>query len=88
MTLGHKGAFLAQAGGIVRIDAIKAEVRSAVGAGDSFVAGMTYGLADGRSMLDAFKLGVAAGTAAVLTPGTQMARRHDVERLYAQLGGA
>jgi 6-phosphofructokinase 2 len=87
VTLGHRGAFLAQADGVVRLDAINAEVRSAVGAGDSFVAGMTYGLAEGRSMLEAFRLGIAAGTAAVLTPGTQMARRHDVERFYAQLSG-
>jgi 6-phosphofructokinase 2 len=87
VTLGHRGAFLARPDGVVRLDAIKAEVRSAVGAGDSFVAGITFGLAQGRNMLDAFKLGVAAGTAAVLTPGTQMARRADVERFYAELHG-
>jgi 6-phosphofructokinase 2 len=38
------------------------EVRSAVGAGDSFVDAMTLGLALGRPLDEAFALTVAAGT--------------------------
>jgi len=30
-------------------------------------------------------LGMAAGAAAVLTPGTQLCRRQDVKRLYAEV---
>jgi 6-phosphofructokinase 2 len=56
--------------------------RSAVGAGDSFLAALTLGLAQGRDPEDAFALAVAAGTAAVLTPGTELCRRTDVERIY------
>ncbi len=58
---------------------------SAVGAGDSFVAGMTFALARGKSAEDAFTLGMAAGAAAVLTQGTQLCRREDVERLHAEV---
>lgn len=85
VTLGHEGAILASKEGIVRKRAPQVEVRSAVGAGDSFVAGMTAGLARGLSARDAFVMGMAAGTAAVLTPGTELCKREDVERLRAQI---
>jgi 6-phosphofructokinase 2 len=86
VTLGHEGAILASKEGAVRKAVPQVEVRSAVGAGDSFVAGMTYGLATGLSPREAFVLGMAAGTAAVLTPGTELCKRADVERLRLEIG--
>ena len=47
---------------------------------------MTLGLAQGRSPEDAFAYGTAAGAAAVLTAGTGLCRREDVERLYLEIG--
>jgi 6-phosphofructokinase 2 len=85
VTLGHKGAFLAHRDGVLRLPAMEIEARSAVGAGDAFVAGMTLGLARGLPPSQAFRLGMAAGTAAVLSPGTELARRADVERLFKEL---
>lgn len=82
VTLGHEGAVLATRDGVRRLRPPNVVVRSAVGAGDSFVGGMTFALAEGRSAEDAFVLGLAAGTAAVLTPGTELCRRADVWRLY------
>ena len=64
--------------------ALPVTAKSAVGAGDSFVAAMTLALARGRSMREAFVHGVAAGTAAVMTPGTELCRREDVERMFDQ----
>jgi 6-phosphofructokinase 2 len=83
LTLGPKGGVLGTADGVARMAAPEVETRSAVGAGDSFVAGMTYHLWLGRSPSEAFCWGMAAGAAAVLTPGTGLCRREDVERLYA-----
>lgn len=60
-------------------------VRSTVGAGDSMVGGMVLGLARGWEPLDAVRFGVAAGAAAVMTAGSELCRREDTERLYAQL---
>jgi len=60
-------------------------VRSTVGAGDSMVAGIVLSLARGMSVRDAGRFGVAAGAAAVMTPGTELCRREDAERLYAQM---
>lgn len=85
VTLGRDGSFLARRGGVLRQAPMPVTARSAVGAGDSFVAAMTYALARGRPPEEAFRWGTAAGTAAVLTPGTELCRRDDVERLFAQL---
>jgi 6-phosphofructokinase 2 len=81
VTLGHRGALLAGPGGVLRMSALPVKARSAVGAGDSFVGGMTLGLAKGLTAEIAFQLGMAAGTAAVLTPGTGLCKREDVESL-------
>lgn len=83
VTLGRDGALLADGEGVFRMPALPVEARSAVGAGDSFVAAMTLALAQGRPAREAFVRGVAAGTAAVLTPGTQLCKRSDVDRLFA-----
>jgi 6-phosphofructokinase 2 len=84
LTLGRDGALLAMRGELHRIPGLKITPTSAVGAGDSFVAAMTLGLAQG-STKDAFALAVAAGTAAVLTMGTELCRREDVERIYEEI---
>jgi len=52
-----------------------------VGAGDSFLAAMVWSLASGHSLETAFRYGVAAGSAALLMPGTELCRQEDVERL-------
>jgi 6-phosphofructokinase 2 len=55
---------------------------SKVGAGDSMVAGIVLSLARGKPLRESVLFGVAAGTAAVMTPGTELCRREDTERLY------
>ena len=81
VTLGPDGAVLATAAGVVRREAIHVRVRSAVGAGDSFVGAMVWALAHGHPMERAFRLGMAAGAAAAMTPGTELCNRDDVFRL-------
>jgi 6-phosphofructokinase 2 len=87
LTLGAEGALLVWKDGVKRLRSPDVEVKSAVGAGDSFVAGLTFGLSEGRSVEDAFALAVAAGAAAVMTAGTELCRKKDVDRLYADLRG-
>ncbi len=57
-------------------------IKSKVGAGDSMVAGMVLSLSQGKSIEDAFIYGIAAGSAAVMTPGTELCRKIDTDRLY------
>lgn len=85
VTMGHEGAILVGEAGVYRLTAIPVEARSAVGAGDSFVGAMTLALVQGLSVTDAFRRGVAAGTATVLTPGTGLCLPADVERIYGEV---
>lgn len=86
VSMGHRGALMVEAERVLALPAIPVETRSAVGAGDSFVAAMTFGLAEGWSTEQAFRLGMAAGAAAVLTPGTDLCHGADIERLAATIG--
>lgn len=86
VTLGDDGALLVTQEGTLRMPAVRVKAISAVGSGDSFVAAMVFGLARGDTVEDAFRLGLAAGAAAVLTPGTDLARPEDIHRLFDDIG--
>lgn len=83
VSLGERGALLVAEGTELRMPAIEVPIGSAVGAGDSMVAGITLALAAGKSLEETLRYGIAAGAAALITPGTELARREDVERLYS-----
>lgn len=83
VSLGDRGALLVAEDAELRMPAIEVPAGSAVGAGDSMVAGITLALASGKSLEEALRYGVAAGAAALITPGSELARRKDVERLYS-----
>ena len=85
VTLGADGALLVSKNEAWRVATPPVEARSAVGAGDSFVGAITLAIAQGQPMDTALAYGVAAGTAAVLSPGAELSRAEDVERLYAEL---
>jgi 6-phosphofructokinase 2 len=85
LTLGHRGALLVTADKAFRAAPITVKVVSAVGAGDSFLGAMVWSLARGDCVLDAFKHGIAAGSAAVLAPGTELCRSADIHRLFAEV---
>lgn len=85
VSLGAEGALLATAEGTRRLAAPPVQVLSAVGAGDSFVAGMTLSLARGLSAADALAFGVATGTSAVGHYGTACPDPEEVAALFARL---
>lgn len=86
-SLGSAGAVLVTADTCLRVHAPTVHIRSKVGAGDSMVAGIVLALQRGESLTSAARFGVAAGTAAVMTEGTELCRREDTERLYQWLSG-
>jgi 6-phosphofructokinase 2 len=55
------------------------------GAGDSMGAGITLSLSREMAPRDAVLFGIASGAAAVMTPGSELCRREDAERLYEKL---
>ena len=81
LTLGRDGALLVSRDGTWSLPTLEVETVSTVGAGDSFLAGMTHGLAKGLDPLEAFRIAVASGAAATLSPGTDLAYPKQVERL-------
>jgi 6-phosphofructokinase 2 len=85
VSLGAAGAALITAEGYVRYRAPTVPILSKVGAGDSMVGGLVLALARGEPLVEAARFGVAAGAAAVMTPGSELCRREDTERLYAQM---
>jgi len=87
VSLGAAGGVLATRDHMLRMTAPEVPVRSAVGAGDSFVAAMTLGLVSGMTPDEAFARGIAAGSAAVMRYGTAHPQRTDVEELYRQITG-
>jgi 6-phosphofructokinase 2 len=82
LSLGAAGALMVSKEGTERVRAPTVPIVSKVGAGDSTVGGIVLGLARGMSIKQAVFFGVAAGSATVMTPGSQLCRREDVERLY------
>ncbi|WP_448661426.1 1-phosphofructokinase family hexose kinase [Sphingomonas sp. CJ20] len=84
VSLAERGALMVADGVALRVPAVPVPPGSAVGAGDAMTAAITLALARGQHLEDALLFGVAAGAAALMTPGTELARRADVERLYAE----
>jgi 6-phosphofructokinase 2 len=82
ISLGKAGALWASKSGWVRFNSPQVEIQSKVGAGDSMTAGITLALARGKEMEEAVKYGIAAGTAAVMTPGTELCRGEDAEEIF------
>ena len=80
VSLAGKGAVLvAEDGCIFEMDAPKGQVKNAVGAGDSMVAGFLTGWLEKKSYEFAFRMGVCAGSASAFCE--DFAGRADVEAL-------
>jgi 6-phosphofructokinase 2 len=81
LTLGGRGAILVGPQEVWLAFPIPVAAVSTVGAGDSFLAGMLTSLGSGKTRDAAFRRAVAAGSAALLAPGTQLCRLEDVNEL-------
>ncbi len=57
---------------------------SAVGAGDSFLAAFLLAILQGKGFGEAFKWGLAAGSATAMTPGTELLRVEDFQSLLEE----
>jgi 6-phosphofructokinase 2 len=85
VSLGRGGVMLVNEGEERRISAPTVKIQSTIGAGDSAVAGTVLALQRGQSLEEAAMFGVACGTAAVMTPGTELCRREDAEALFEHM---
>jgi 6-phosphofructokinase 2 len=85
LTLGEDGALLVTADEAFRAEPMAIDTVSTVGAGDSFVGGLMAALAAGNSLPDSFRVAVAAASAAVMSPGTELCHEEDVKRILPQV---
>jgi 6-phosphofructokinase 2 len=85
LTLGEDGALLVTADQAWRAQAMTIKAVSTVGAGDSFLGGMVAALAGGKKLDEAFRVAMAAASAAVLTPGTGLCQLDDVDALIPKV---
>ncbi len=74
LTLGEHGAL-----------PLAIEAVSTVGAGDSFLGGLVAELSAGKPLDEAFRVAVAAASAAVMMPGTGLCQPEDVKRLLPKV---
>jgi len=83
LTLGERGALLAQAGGTELFPAFAVTPVDTTAAGDAFVGGLAVALAEGKSLAEALRWGNAAGALATTQLGAQpsLPDRQVVERL-------
>lgn len=81
LTLGDQGALLVTGHHAWRARALPIRRVSSVGAGDSFMGALVWALAQGKNLEEAFRWAMAAGSAALLSPGTELAHAADVKRL-------
>jgi 6-phosphofructokinase 2 len=85
VSLGSGGAMIINKNGCKHYRAPTVPIKSKVGAGDSTVAGLVLALSRGMELNDAVKFGIAAGASAVMTPGTELCRKDDTERLFKKI---
>lgn len=85
LSLGEQGAILVTSEGAWRAGALNVPVASTIGAGDSFVAGLVFGLAQGQAPQQAFAQALATSAAALLSQGTSLADPADVARLLPEV---
>lgn len=85
LSLGEDGALLVTADRALRASSVPVKVKSSIGAGDSFVGGLIWALSRNIDLDQAFRYGMAAGAAALLTAGTALCQAADVERLHSEV---
>ncbi len=85
VTRGREGAVAVNGERCWRGIAPRVRAVSAVGSGDAFLAGVVLALSRGSGIEEALALGVAAGTASVLNPGTELCHRREVDILLPRV---
>lgn len=81
ISLGGDGAYFLEKDSGYWAESVKVEVKSTVGAGDSVVAAMAFGLQEGLPIEKTLPLAMAMGAASVMQSGTQAPDRELVLKL-------
>ena len=85
VSMGQMGAMYVSPQKTLFAPALRVEAKSTVGAGDAMIGGLLKGLEQEGDLAKAFRYGIAAGAASVMTEGTQLIVRSDFEKLLEQV---
>ncbi len=85
LSMGPDGALLITRDLAMRANGLPIEPVSVSGAGDSFLGAMVWSLSSDGSLETALRYGVAGGSAALLSPGTDLCRPEHMHRLFADV---
>ncbi len=80
---GDGAIFLSESGDIIKSGVPKGEVKNSVGAGDSMVAGFIAGYLKNYNFKEAFKMGVATGSATAFSEG--LATKDEILKLLNEI---
>ena len=81
VSLGARGAFIASSEGVFYKTTPSVKVKSTIGAGDSMVAGLLYGIQNGFPPEKMLKWGVACGVATTMSEGTDLATKENIDQV-------
>jgi 1-phosphofructokinase len=85
ISLGQMGALFLTKDEKIKCPGLKVEAHSTVGAGDSMVAAITYGIDQKLNISDCIRLGIATSAGAVTTKGTKPPTRELVDELMKKV---
>lgn len=85
VTRGSRGAVLSDGKSFWELPSPRVPVISAIGSGDSVAGGLAVGLARGRGVVEAARLGIACGAANAMTSLCGEVHPEDVERLLGRI---
>lgn len=85
ISLGKKGAMLVSEEGVWQARPPRIQERNPIGAGDSMVGGLVYGLSRGDDLATALTWGLACGSATASLDGTTLGSRAQVEALLEEV---
>ena len=85
VSLGGEGALMTDGVRAVFAHAVAVSAASTLGAGDSMLAGLLYGLAKGETAFDSLRYGVAAGAASVKDGGIYSFSERDFTELLSRV---
>lgn len=85
ISLGKRGSLFVSNSNILYSEGLEVPVKSTVGAGDSMVAGLAYGIMKGFDDLKTLRLSTACSTAKVMTEGTDMLDKKLIVKLLKRV---
>lgn len=85
ISLGKKGSVYITKANILFSEGLEVPVKSTVGAGDSMVASLVYGIINKFDDFDILKLATACATAKVMTEGTDILQKKLIEEIYGKV---